>query len=91
LVFEWDEHKRRSNLRKHGIDFAECADVFAGSCTTMMDDRFAYGEHRFVTFGLLREVVVVVAHAEVGETVRVISMRKAGRNEQTLYFKIIEN
>ena len=61
--FEWDETKRQSNLQKHGLDFVEARQVFAGETTTILDDRFAYGEARFVTFGLLNGRVVVVAHA----------------------------
>jgi uncharacterized DUF497 family protein len=55
----------------------------------MEDDRFAYGEPRFVTIGMVRGTVVVCAHTETAYMVRVISMRKATRNEQTIYFESI--
>ena len=86
-VFEWDERKRRSNLRKHKLDFADCAAVFSGVITTAVDDRCDYGETRFLTFGLLRGRVVVVIHTEAGGIVRVISMRKAAVHEQKAYFE----
>ena len=85
----WDEAKRRSNLRKHGFDFADARDVLAGITCTMEDRRFDYGEQRFVTLGLLRDTVVVLAHTESAGRFRIVSMRKATRNEQILYFQNI--
>lgn len=85
----WDEAKRRTNLRKHGLDFADSEDVFAGLTCTIEDGRFVYGEQRFVTLGMLRDTVVVEAHTETPRELRIISMRKATRNEQTLYFENI--
>jgi uncharacterized protein len=88
IVFEWDERKRFINLRKHGIDFLECATVFSGPTDTVVDDRCDYGEIRFVTRGLLRGMVVVVVHTEEGGIVRVISMRKANVYEKEDFFEI---
>ena len=85
----WDEAKRRTNLRKHGFDFADAEDVFAGLTCTIEDLRFDYGERRFVTFGMLRDTVVVIAHTETSREIRVISMRKATRHEQILFFENI--
>jgi uncharacterized DUF497 family protein len=89
LIFEWDERKRRSNLRKHGFDFADCAAVFTGPTATIMDDYDEYGETRFVTVGLLNGQVVVVAHTERGEAVRVISMRKAAIHEEAFFWETV--
>ena len=85
----WDEAKRRANLRKHGLDFADAGQVFAGITYTIEDQRFAYGERRFITLGMLRDTVVVMAHTETPNMARIISMRKATRNEQILYFQNI--
>jgi uncharacterized DUF497 family protein len=87
--FEWDEAKRRSNLRRHGIDFAEVVRVFAGEPVIYMDDRFDYGERRFRTFGLFKGRVVVIAHTQNKGIVRLISARWASRNEEIKYFKEI--
>lgn len=89
MQLEWDERKRRINLRKHGIDFIGCEAIFAGVTKTMLDDRDDYGEERFVTFGLLDGRVVAVVHTESADTIRVISIRKAKRREQKLYFQSI--
>ena len=87
MKFEWDETKRQTNLHDHKLDFAEAEIIFSGITFTFEDDRFEYGEDRFITLGLLRETVVVIAHTERNDTVRVISMRKATKNEQRLYFE----
>ena len=89
MKIAWDEAKRRTNLRKHGLDFADAEAAFAGITYTMADRRFDYGEPRFVTLGLLRDMVVVIAHTETPREVRIISMRKATKHEQALYFENI--
>lgn len=91
MEFEWDEAKRRSNLRKHGIDFVGVEEVFEGVTVTLPDDRFDYGESRFVTFGLLGGRVVVISHTETDEVIRIISVRKATKDEESSYFKEIAN
>jgi uncharacterized DUF497 family protein len=83
-----DEVKRSANLKKHGYDLKDVPLVIESTATvTFEDKRFDYGEQRFITLGMLRDVVVVVVTAEADEEVRVISMRKAERNEQEIYFK----
>jgi uncharacterized DUF497 family protein len=87
MNLEWDEVKRQSNLRKHRLDFADVEIVFSGATFTFEDDRFEYSEDRYITLGLLRGTVVVIAHTEQENMIRVISMRKATKNEQRLYFE----
>jgi uncharacterized DUF497 family protein len=91
MKFEWDEAKRKSNLRNHGIDFIGIEQVFEGETVTILDNRFDYGEERFVTFGLLDGRVVAIAHTETGVVIRIISVRKATKNEESSYFKEISN
>jgi uncharacterized DUF497 family protein len=89
--FTWYDRKRKANLKKHGIDFADAESVFAGLVLTFEDDRFDYGEDRFITVGMLNDIVVVIAHSETEEEIRIISMRKATKNEQKAYFQEIAN
>jgi uncharacterized DUF497 family protein len=89
MEFEWDEAKRKSNLRNHGIDFVGIEQAFESKTVTMLDDRFDYGEERFVTFGLLDGRVVAIAHTETDEVIRIISVRKATKYEENSYFKEI--
>ncbi|MEL7354502.1 MAG: BrnT family toxin [Cyanobacteria bacterium J06560_5] len=87
MQFEWDENKRWSNLTKHGFDFLDAAEVFEGPTLTFEDDRFAYGEQRFITMGLLKGRVIVIAHTESENDVRVISMRESTKHEQVIFFE----
>ncbi|MBI4559035.1 MAG: BrnA antitoxin family protein [Candidatus Hydrogenedentes bacterium] len=64
MRFTWHEKKRRSNLKDHGLDFADAPWVFEGPTFTYEDDRFDYGEERFVTLGLLAGIPVSIVHTE---------------------------
>lgn len=87
MKFEWDENKRKLNLAKHGIDFKDAHQIFEGITFTFKDDRYDYGEERYITIGMLRGIVVVVAHTESDEVIRLISIRKATKHEQKIYYK----
>jgi uncharacterized protein len=89
MQFEWDEKKRRANLAKHGIDFADLAPLFSGLTITVLDSRYDYGEFRFITLGILNGIVMTVAHTETDEVIRIISARKATRYEEESCFKKI--
>lgn len=86
MRYTWDESKRRSNLSKHGFRFEDTEVIFAGPVLTLEDARKYYGERRWFTLGLLGNRVVVVVHTETGNEVRVISMRKANKHEQALFY-----
>ena len=88
-MFSWDETKRLSNLRKHGIDFRDATKIFRGFTLTAEDDRESYGERRFLTLGLLEDQVVSIAHTERGDDIRIISIRKATKHEARFYFSQI--
>lgn len=91
MRFSWSEAKRRSNLSDHGLDFVDAASVFDGVTYTFEDDRFDYGEERFVTLGLLDGVVVSVVHTETPHLIRVISFRKATKREQAIFLGSIKD
>ena len=91
MKFSWDKKKRKENIKKHGLDFADAGIVFSGVTITLEDDRNFYGEQRFVTIGMLQSIIVVIVHTEDNNDIRVISMRKATKNEQKLYFKGFSN
>ena len=83
MKFEWDEEKRKVNVQKHGLDFADAEEIFAVPMFAARDDRADYGEVRFVGIGFLRNIIVVVVYTEPDEeTVRVISLRKALTHER---------
>jgi hypothetical protein len=80
--FEWDEEKNLVNQRKHGISFEEASTIFDGPVLSLEDERHQ-SEVRERSYGLIGGVVVVcVIHADRGGTIRIISARKATRNER---------
>jgi hypothetical protein len=83
----WDERKRRGNLRRHGLDFAEADAIWEGFTITREDVRMDYGERRWVTFGRLRGQVVVLVHTERGDDDHYISFRKAEPYEARYYIE----
>ena len=89
MRFTWDEGKRKSNIKKHGLDFRQAHKVFAGPTFSIPDVRFDYGEERFATLGLLDTDVVVMVHTETKDEIRIISMRKGTANEQEIFFENI--
>ncbi len=89
MDFVWDEAKRQSNIRKHGIDFLDVTPIFDGDLVTIEDTRFDYGETRFISLGLVKGLVIVVAHTEEESVIRIISARKATKNEEVQYFKTL--
>lgn len=91
MRFTWSEAKRATNLKDHGIDFADAARVFEGPTYTFEDDRFGYDEQRFVTLGLLAGIPVSIIHTEDEDEIRVISFRKATQRETQIYFDAIQN
>jgi uncharacterized DUF497 family protein len=89
MNFEWDDAKRKLNMKKLGIDFINASKIFDGYTLTIVDDRYDYGEERFVTFGILEGRVVVVVHTENEHLIRIISIRKATKYEEKRYFSQI--
>lgn len=91
MRFIWAETKRIRNLKVHGLDFVDAPRVFEGTTFTFEDDRFAYGENRFVTLGLLAGIPVSIVHTESEHEIRIISFRKATRRETQILFDRIQD
>ena len=89
MRFTWSEAKRRSNLKDHALDFRDASKVFAGPTFTFEDDRFDYGEERYVTLGLLQGVPVSIVHTETPDRIQIISFRKATKHEQAIFFQSV--
>jgi uncharacterized DUF497 family protein len=89
--FEWDEKKRQENICKHKIDFVDVTKVFNGPMLTRLDTRLEYGEDRWIGIGMAdgRMVVVVYTENNYGQTIRLISARKALKHERKHYEKNI--
>jgi uncharacterized DUF497 family protein len=92
VQFQWDEKKRRANLAKHGIDFLEVAEMFQGPMPVAADNREDYGEDRLNGIGLCKGWVLVVTFNEPWPNIiRVISLRKAPKNEKANFEKEIKD
>jgi uncharacterized DUF497 family protein len=85
--FEWDDAKARWNEEKHGVAFPKAEQIFDDPLHATMRDAFhADGEDRYITIGeTLWSEVLVVAHAERGDRIRIISARRATRSEKRRY------
>ena len=81
----YDPAKRAITLVRRGLDFEHAAEVFEGLTYTFQDDRFDYGEVRWVTFGFLRGRLVAVVWTPRGEDCHVISLRKCNDKEKKKY------
>ncbi len=93
MKFEWDEVKRRENLRKHGIDFADISDMFKGPMITNLDTRNEYGEDRLIGIGHVQHRILLVCYLEIspGDVIRIISVRKALSHERKIFEQEIKN
>jgi len=92
MHFEWDEQKNRTNISKHGLDFADAWEIFVAPILTVLDDREDYGEDRWIGIGLLKSRVVVVIYTERGEdNIRIISLRKALTHERLRYEQAVRD
>lgn len=87
MVFKWDPRKAAANLKKHRIDFHEAATVLNDVLsTTFPDTDQSRTELRYVTIGMsTRGRILVVVHTEEGDAVRIISARRATRDERRFY------
>jgi hypothetical protein len=85
-MITWHENKRRSNLEKHGIDFAECEAIFDDYMITQEDTRDHYGECRLQSLGRLQDKVVFMVWVEREDDIHLISVREATKAEQRFYY-----
>ncbi|MUL37601.1 BrnT family toxin [Gloeocapsopsis dulcis] len=87
MEFEWNPDKAALNFEKHGVSFQEAATVFDDPLSvTFSDPDHSIGESRYVIIGVSRlGQLLVVAHTDRGEKVRIISARKATRQEKRFY------
>ena len=89
LRFEWDAKKNASNVRRHGVSFQEAESVFTDDRAVLLDDPdHSADEDRFILLGLssvLRVLVVCHCYRSGGNVIRLISARRADRQEREAY------
>jgi uncharacterized DUF497 family protein len=91
IKFEWDEHKAQSNLNKHGVSFEEAVSVFYDELAIeFYDELHSEWEDRFLLLGISKRMnLLLICHCyrEQNGTIRIISARKATKNEAKHYEK----
>ena len=88
IRFEWDPGKSAANQRKHGVSFEEAQSVFFDDRAILLDDPDEEREDRFVLLGIsanLRTLVVCHCYRSDDEAIRIISARRAHREERRDY------
>ena len=93
MDYEWDDKKRKENLRKHGLDFRDAPMLFEGPMLIRLDTRDDYAESRWIGIGIIETICAVVAFTERknGQTIRIISLRKALTHERKIFEKTIKD
>lgn len=91
MNIEWDEQKNKINILKHGINFADSPEIFSSPILIKLDNRLDYHEKRWIGLGLLRGVVIVFVITKRSKNLRMISIRKANKNERERYYEAIES
>jgi uncharacterized protein len=85
MRFEWDEKKNQANRTKHGMDFSQAALITA--LIVEADVRENYGEERWIGFGMVGKTVVgLVFTLPAKDVIRILSLRKADRDEEENYY-----
>ena len=87
MRFSWDPMKAAANLKRHGVSFEEASTVFRDTLSaTCSDPDHSVDEARFVTFGSsVNNRLLVVAHTEENDKIRIISARPMTRQERRIY------
>jgi len=87
LNFEWDQLKSRQNEKKHGVSFREGMTAFADKLSfTISDPEHFMGEYRFLLLGCSSSGnLLVISHTERGDRIRIISVRRATKQEHRQY------
>lgn len=85
MNYEWDDDKNETNIMHHGIDFQDACEIFNQPMLEKEDTRKNYGEVRCIGIGLIDNVEVVVIYTYRGQAIRIISVRRANKNERKIY------
>ncbi|UCE05643.1 MAG: BrnT family toxin [bacterium] len=87
FIFEWDEVKAKENFKKHKVSFEEAKTIFNDPYSiTIPDPQHSLGEYRYIDIGFSsNKRTLVVVYTERGSSIRIISSRKANKQERRIY------
>jgi hypothetical protein len=90
MNYQWDPAKAQANVKKHGVEFADAVGIFDDPDAITIEDLDSAGEQRFLSIGLdVLGRIVVIAYTYRGDDARLISARKATKQEVRIYEKRI--
>ena len=84
-MYEWDEAKRDSNLLKHGVDFYDAIEIWDNLVVELPSPQRHHGEVRILAIGEVKQRVLTIVYTWRGNNRRIISARKAAKNERAYY------
>jgi hypothetical protein len=87
MEIEWDNNKAASNLIKHKIDFEDAKDIFLDPNRLEREDKRDYDETRIQVIGIVNQVVLFVVYTKRNGKNRIISARRANKNERRQYYQ----
>jgi uncharacterized DUF497 family protein len=87
MEIEWDNNKAASNLIKHKINFEDAKNIFLDPNRLEREDKRDYNETRIQVIGIVNQVVLFVVYTKRNGRYRIISARRANKNEQRQYYQ----
>ncbi len=85
-MYEWDDKKNKTNIEKHGVNFETAVRIFDGKIVTTIDDRHDYNEVREISIGVVDTILfLIVVHTDRNGKTRIISARRANKEERQRY------
>ncbi|MCA2621055.1 MULTISPECIES: BrnT family toxin [unclassified Microcystis] len=87
MEIEWDNNKAASNLIKHKIDFEDAKNIFLDPNRLEREDKRDYNEARIQVIGIVNQVVLFVVYTKRNGRYRIISARRANKNERRQYYQ----
>ncbi|MFM6376828.1 MAG: BrnT family toxin [Microcystis panniformis] len=87
MEIEWDNNKAASNLIKHKIDFEDAKNIFLDPNRLEREDKRDYDETRIQVIGIVNQVVLLVVYTKRNGRYRIISARRANKNERRQYYQ----
>ena len=85
MKYQWNPGKNARNKAKHGVGLEAAEDFDWQTAVEIFDNRDDYGEDRWVAFGFIGVALYVMAYTERGDTLRIISLRRATKKEEKIY------
>ena len=89
MKYEWDAAKNAANIAKHGVDFQDAIAIFEGPVIERADNRREYGEERIAAIGIVQSIEFFVVYTMRGQNRRIISARRASRDERQAYHQAV--